>query len=178
MPTREDIDLKAALLSEDMFDEYVFSKFRSMKEKLVAITGTTSGLGFHIVRCAIANGAKTVLLLNRESSRSTESLAKLQEIADKAEGKTDLIAVACDLQDMESVIKAAEKVNEIATSHGGLDGTLSLLASIRSAPTKILFSLLLNFFIVFCFVFTLPSHCNLQLKSSTLQQCWYYGFPR
>jgi NAD(P)-dependent dehydrogenase (short-subunit alcohol dehydrogenase family) len=124
-PTREDIERKSALLSEEMFDSYVASddKFHSLNEKLIAITGTTSGLGFHIARCAIAKGARTVLLLNRESSRSTEALAKLQAIADKAaDNKTDLVAVACDLQDMESVKKAAAEVNSIAETHGGLDG--------------------------------------------------------
>ena len=83
--------------------------------------------------CAIAKGAKTILLLNRESSRATDSLAKLKELV--KDSVTELVPINCDLQDFDSVRKAAEEVNKAAENHGGLD-VLCLNAGIMAMPDK------------------------------------------
>ena len=59
-------------LPEDLFDSYMTNEelIPSLDGKTVAITGTTSGLGFNIARCAITKNAALVLLLNRKSERS------------------------------------------------------------------------------------------------------------
>jgi NAD(P)-dependent dehydrogenase (short-subunit alcohol dehydrogenase family) len=78
---------------------------RPMHGRVVAITGTTTGTGYICARELARLGA-TVLLLNRESERSTASLAKLQ--SEVPEGKFE--PVACDLQSFASVRAAADAI--------------------------------------------------------------------
>lgn len=78
---------------------------QDMTNKVVAITGTTSGTGFVCAREVAKKGA-TVILLNRESSRSAEALQKLNEAVPN--GKFE--AVTCDLQNFDSVRNAIEQV--------------------------------------------------------------------
>lgn len=78
---------------------------QDMTNKVVAITGTTSGTGFVCAREVAKKGA-TVILLNRESSRSAESHQKLAAAVPGA--KFD--SIACDLQDFASVKAAADQI--------------------------------------------------------------------
>lgn len=78
---------------------------QDMTNKVVAITGTTSGTGYVCAREVAKKGA-SVILLNRESDRSAKSLKQLQE--EVPNGKFE--AVACDLQNFDSVRKAAEAI--------------------------------------------------------------------
>lgn len=80
---------------------------RDMHNKVVAITGTTSGTGYVCARELAKLGA-TVLLLNRQSERSASSLLKLQEEAPEGIFK----AIDCDLQNFASVSAAANKIIE------------------------------------------------------------------
>ncbi|CAB9507919.1 Uncharacterized oxidoreductase C736.13 [Seminavis robusta] len=73
--------------------------------KVIAITGTTSGTGFVAARTVAELGAE-VLLLNRESSRSKDSLEKLQSAV--TDGK--FVPIKCDLQDFASVTTAAKEI--------------------------------------------------------------------
>eukprot|EP00934_Nitzschia_sp_Nitz4_P003753 Nitzschia sp. Nitz4//scaffold63_size106090//5066//6073//NITZ4_004378-RA/size106090-processed-gene-0.137-mRNA-1//-1//CDS//3329555939//3743//frame0 len=74
--------------------------------KTIVITGTTSGTGFVVARTAIRKGADNVLLLNRPSERATKAEADL-----KAEPNAKNVeTIPCDLQDFESVRKAAETI--------------------------------------------------------------------
>ncbi|MFK8037050.1 MAG: SDR family NAD(P)-dependent oxidoreductase [Crocinitomicaceae bacterium] len=84
-----------------------------MTNKVVAITGTTSGTGFVCARELAKKGA-AVILLNRKSERSTNSLKQLQE----AVSNGSFEAVDCDLQDFESVQTA---VNTIKSKYETLD---------------------------------------------------------
>lgn len=79
---------------------------QDMSGKIVTITGTTSGTGYVCAREMAKLGA-TVLLLNRESDRSTSSLHQLEEeVPDGAFHK-----ITCDLQDFESVRTAIKEIN-------------------------------------------------------------------
>ncbi len=78
---------------------------QDMTGKIVAITGTTSGTGFICAREVAKKGA-TVLLLNRASTRSANSLRQLQEAAPDA----TFDAIVCDLQDFQSVREATETI--------------------------------------------------------------------
>lgn len=78
---------------------------QDMTGKVVAITGTTSGTGYVCARELAKQGA-SVILLNRESSRSANALQNLQ--AEVPEGKFE--AVVCDLQNFESVRNAAQQI--------------------------------------------------------------------
>ncbi len=76
---------------------------QDMTNKVVVITGTTSGTGYVCAREVAKKGA-TVILLNRESERSKKSHQQLLESVPS--GKFD--PVACDLQSFESVRNAIE----------------------------------------------------------------------
>ena len=80
---------------------------RDMTGRVAAVTGTTSGTGYVCARELAKLGA-TVILLNRASSRSEASLARLKE---EVPGGT-FDAITCDLQDFESVRAAAAAVRE------------------------------------------------------------------
>jgi len=84
-----------------------------MSDKVVAITGTTSGTGYVCAREMAKLGAK-VLLLNRPSARATDSLTRLQ-----SEVPSGLFqAIDCDLQCFDSVRQAAQ---QICDEHDVLD---------------------------------------------------------
>jgi NAD(P)-dependent dehydrogenase (short-subunit alcohol dehydrogenase family) len=85
----------------------------SLSGKTVAITGTSSGTGF-ILAGAVAKLGARVLLLNRASSRAEEALKKLQT----AYPETNFVAIACDLQNFESVKAAGAEVNTLCAEKG------------------------------------------------------------
>ena len=86
-----------------------FAKFKKdlprVDGKVFAITGTTSGTGFVAAR-TVADLGGEVLLLNRESSRATDSLARLKEAV--PDGK--FVPIICDLQDFSSVREAINNI--------------------------------------------------------------------
>ena len=108
-----------------------FPKFKKalprVDGKVFAITGTTSGTGF-VAAWVMAELGGTVLLLNRTSQRVSDSMDQLKTIV--PDGK--FIDVACDLQDFESVRKAAA---EIKSKYEKLY-CLSLNAGIMATPDK------------------------------------------
>lgn len=94
---------------------------QDMTNKVVAITGTTSGTGFICAR-EIAKKGATVILLNRRSERSENALVQLQESV--PEGIFDM--VDCDLQNLESVknavssIKSKYEVIDVLVNNAGV----------------------------------------------------------
>ena len=100
-------------LNTKYFDD-LFNSLPSMEGKTVAITGTTSGLGFYAAESVAKLGAK-LLLLNRPSERADLSYAKLSDSCSNG----DLHKIDCDLQSFESVKSAFSKVSEMCTD--GID---------------------------------------------------------
>ena len=86
---------------------------QDMTGKVAAVTGTTSGTGYVCARELAKKGA-TVVLLNRESERSANAFNQL--VSEVPGGKFE--AVACDLQDFDSVKNAAEAIR---TKYNQLD---------------------------------------------------------
>ena len=103
---------------------------QDMTGKVVAITGTTSGTGFICAREVAKKGA-TVILLNRESDRSGMSLRQLQEAVPTAV----FDPVVCDLQDFQSVRKAAESIRAKYEVIDVLVNNAGVMA-LRDMPTK------------------------------------------
>jgi len=79
---------------------------QDMTNKVVVITGTTSGTGFICARELAKLGASLVLL-NRKSERSEKSL---QELKDSVPGAS-FIAIDCDLQNLSSVKEAISSIS-------------------------------------------------------------------
>ncbi|MEM7367734.1 MAG: SDR family NAD(P)-dependent oxidoreductase [Bacteroidota bacterium] len=86
-------------------DQVLHNHGQDMTNKVVAITGTTSGTGFVCAREMAKKGA-TVILLNRQSERSKTSHDQL--LASVPAGKFD--PIECDLQSFASVKDAAEVI--------------------------------------------------------------------
>lgn len=86
---------------------------KDMKNKVVAITGTTSGTGFVCARELAKSGA-SVILLNRKSERSHNALQELKKSAPNASFDN----VDCDLQNLASV---QEAVNTIKKKYSVID---------------------------------------------------------
>ena len=86
-------------------EEVINNHAQDMTNKVVAITGTTSGTGFICAREVAKKGA-TVILLNRKSERSEQAHKLLLEYL--PEGKFD--PIDCDLQSIESVLSAMETI--------------------------------------------------------------------
>jgi len=111
------------------FDEYFKKEMPSLEGKKIAITGTTSGVGFCVATACLKKGAE-VFVLNRPSKRAEESLGKIR--AAVPGGKIE--AIACDLQSFASVRQAAKELNA-KCAQGGLD-VLSLNAGIMGQGNK------------------------------------------
>ena len=107
-------------------DAYV-NDLPSMQGKVCAITGTTTGLGFHAARSVLAKQGD-VILLNRPSERADSALKRLQSDAGDAKRVKQ---VPCDLQSFASVRAAAKAVNELVGSSG-----LDVLANNAGSPRK------------------------------------------
>ncbi len=86
---------------------------QDMTNKVVVITGTTSGTGFVCAREVAKKGAR-VVLLNRKSERSEKAQKQLLESVPN--GQFD--SIACDLQNFESIRNA---VNEIKSKYKVVD---------------------------------------------------------
>ena len=100
-------------LKSKYYDEYI-KTVPSLKNKTIAITGTTSGTGFVAANIIAEKGAK-VILLNRNSNRSISSYKKII----KNNPKSEIISITCDLQDFNSVKNASDEVINLCPS--GLD---------------------------------------------------------
>ncbi|WP_353339604.1 SDR family NAD(P)-dependent oxidoreductase [Pelagimonas sp. KU-00592-HH] len=87
----------------------------------MAITGTTSGVGYWASVFAIRKHVKALVVLNRQSPRAEAAMAKLEEEKRAAGSKTEIHSVAIDLKDVESVKRAAEQVNALCKELGGLN---------------------------------------------------------
>lgn len=109
-------------MSEELFEQYLQdeTKIPSLKGKVVAITGTTTGLGFNLARTAMLKEARMVLLLNRTSERSKLSEQDLKTFT--VEGSdTELQTIHCDLMDLSSIRETANQINKSVGKRGGLD---------------------------------------------------------
>ncbi len=102
-------------------DEVIKNHGQDMTNKVVAITGTTTGTGFICAR-ELAKQNATVILLNRKSDRSANSLKQLQESVPA--GKFE--AIDCDLQNFDSVksaiatIKSKYEVIDVLVNNAGV----------------------------------------------------------
>jgi len=101
----------------------------SLQGKCVAITGTTSGLGYWAAVATVQKEPSCLIMLNRNSSRSAEAE---EDIKKQAPG-VSVFTVLCDLQNISQVREAASRVNDITARFGGLD-VLALNAGVMDQP--------------------------------------------
>jgi NAD(P)-dependent dehydrogenase (short-subunit alcohol dehydrogenase family) len=89
----------------------------SLEGKTVAITGCTTGIGLVVAKACAKKSAKCVLMLNRPSARAEAAEKEVRDAAAAATA-TAVETVPCDLQDFESVKKAAELIK---SKHEAID---------------------------------------------------------
>lgn len=102
----------------------------SQRGKCVAITGTSSGLGYWAAIATAKKGASCVIMLNRNSSKLAKAL---DDVKQEAAPGVSIFSVLFDLQDLSTVRDASAQVNEIAQKFGGID-VLALNAGIMAQP--------------------------------------------
>jgi len=100
------------------YDE-VFASLPGLQGKVVAVTGTSTGLGLMVAATAVSKGAACVILTGRESQRARDSTDMIKGLS--ASGTSAVKFVPCDLQSLESVRKAASEIEAIAKQYSGLD---------------------------------------------------------
>eukprot|EP00930_Biecheleria_cincta_P058555 TRINITY_DN4436_c0_g1_i1.p1 TRINITY_DN4436_c0_g1~~TRINITY_DN4436_c0_g1_i1.p1 ORF type:complete len:395 (+),score=61.95 TRINITY_DN4436_c0_g1_i1:47-1186(+) len=110
----------------------LLSKLPSQHGKCIAITGTTSGLGYWAAVASARKGASCVIMLNRKSSRADAAEVNVKK---EAVAGVDVVTVISDLQNLSSVREAAANVNRIASKYGGLD-VLATNAGIMDMPDQ------------------------------------------
>merc|ERR1719160_1874280 len=76
----------------------------SLNDKCIAITGTTSGLGYWAAVAAAKKGSSCLIMLNRKSNRS---VAAEEAVKREAAPGVAVITVTCDLENITSVREAA-----------------------------------------------------------------------
>jgi NAD(P)-dependent dehydrogenase (short-subunit alcohol dehydrogenase family) len=93
-----------------------FESLLSLRDKTVAITGGSRGLGY-TTALTVAKKGGTVILLNRPSETATKALKALQEVTEK---DVSHHLVECDLLSFESARRACEQVQQL-TQDTGID---------------------------------------------------------
>ncbi|CAL1707349.1 unnamed protein product [Somion occarium] len=86
----------------------------NLRGKTAVVTGGTNGIGYEVAR-ALALSHARVLLLSRKSENGEDAVSgiKSSNLEDKnSGGLVDVTFIACDLGDLDSVKKAAEKISK------------------------------------------------------------------
>mmetsp|Transcript_107098 Transcript_107098/g.301406 ORF Transcript_107098/g.301406 Transcript_107098/m.301406 type:complete len:362 (+) Transcript_107098:84-1169(+) len=96
----------------------VFDSLPGLQGKVVAVTGTTSGMGLILAATAARKGASCVILANRASQRAAANANMIKDVAASA---TEVKLVDCDLQSFASVREAASQIEATASEYFGLD---------------------------------------------------------
>merc|ERR1712226_932668 len=91
-----------------------FPSLPDMCDKVVVVTGCTSGTGLVLAKVCAHKGA-TVVLLNRDSERAE---AAFQAVQESARNSTVVVSIPCDLCDFESVRGAANQLIEMFGESG------------------------------------------------------------
>lgn len=110
------------MIANKIFEDFV-GALPSLSGKCYAVTGTTSGTGYHFCVAGIQKGARCLILLNRSSARAEKAASELKALA--GSGGTAIHPVDCDLQSFASVTRAAGEVQALAAGYGGLDGCIN-----------------------------------------------------
>src|SRR4051812_2722366 len=88
-------------------------RLKPLKEQILVITGASSGIGLTTARMAAARGVRGLVL----AARSDDALHQLEQQIN-AGGKTQAVAVPCDVADENAMRRVAEVARE---RFGGFD---------------------------------------------------------
>lgn len=94
------------------YDDYE-KTFGNATNKVIAITGCTTGTGYHLAKFALRKEA-SVIMLNRNSERHDRAFKSLKELFPNG----TLTHIPCDLSSFESVRNAAKELRSLCEKNG------------------------------------------------------------
>jgi NAD(P)-dependent dehydrogenase (short-subunit alcohol dehydrogenase family) len=129
-PRGQSVDTTTTTTPRMEYYKPLLAKLPSLESKCVAITGTTSGLGYWAAVATAKKAASCLIMLNRNSSRIEKAI---REVTEAAAPNVKIMSVICDLSSLASVRSAATQVNQLVSQFGGLD-VLALNAGVMDMP--------------------------------------------
>lgn len=137
LPQKEAFDIEYWALEEAKLRRMPPEK--ELSRKIIAVVGAGSGIGKEVVSRLITGGATVAALDLDEKAAEATANEKLQEIGmgigiagSGISGSGDVIGIACNITDRDSV-KAA--LNKVIKAYGGLDNVV-VTAGLYATPDK------------------------------------------
>ena len=105
---------------------------RTLKDRVVVVTGASRGIGREIAVCAGAEGAKVALIAKTETPnpKIAGTLAQTADAVREAGGQP--LVLPCDIRDSESVAAAVAKAVD---AFGGIDVVINNAGALDLRPT-------------------------------------------
>ena len=116
------------VLGKQLYDGPEFKETVDLTGKVVAITGSNTGLGFESALKIASLGTPTVLLLCRNQAKAQAAVDRIKEKT----GNPNVSSVLLDLEDLASVRRAAKEIN---AKFQRLD-VLQLNSGVMAVPTR------------------------------------------
>lgn len=94
-------------LGKQLYDGPEFKETPDLTGKVIAITGSNTGLGYESALKIASFGKPTVLLLCRNQAKAQAAVEKIREKT----GNPNVASILLDLEDLSSVRRAAKEIN-------------------------------------------------------------------
>lgn len=106
---------------------------RTLRDRVVVVTGASRGIGAAIAVRAAADGAAVALLAKTErpNPKIAGTLAETAELVERAGGRA--LSLACDVRDADAVASA---VGAVAERFGGIDVVVNNAGALDLRPTE------------------------------------------
>lgn len=109
----------------------------SMEDKVCVVTGAARGLGNLMARTFIESGSSTVAILDLSQEEADKAASEARdwfvEHGEANKGELDIIGVACNVADEQSVQKAMDKVHN---HYGRIDVVVNSAGIVENFPAE------------------------------------------
>eukprot|EP00924_Labyrinthula_sp_SR-Ha-C_P016337 maker-scaffold_6-snap-gene-0.52-mRNA-1 protein AED:0.00 eAED:0.00 QI:57/1/1/1/0/0/2/50/365 len=119
-------------LEPKYYDSYV-DELPDAQDKVVAVTGTTQGIGFWVANACVRKNVQVLFLLNRPSERVENCVKQLSLEKEKYQSTTEIVPVECDLNSFGSIKSCVVFLNNYIQEQD-LDGLHVLMNNAGIAP--------------------------------------------
>lgn len=118
----------AGAVGKKLYDGPAFNEPVDLTGKVIAITGSNTGLGFESAKKLASLGKPEIIMLCRNEQKAKAAIDKIFAQT----GNPNLSYIQCDLEDLKSVAAAAQ---ELKAKHSRLD-VLQLNSGVMAIPTR------------------------------------------